>query len=488
MNFCATRTVMAAALAALISTAATAADTQLAGKTQARASVTVFDTQGNKKTATADDQGTYRVVVDGLSAPLMVVAEGANKQFVAIVPALANGAANTANANALTDRIASDVAQEFKYAGPESMVKSGKAPAVKAESVSAKTATLRTAIAQALKEAGVTNPDGFDPVSAAAQPGLNDILSIVIHNRGYSSNTGERGETSLYDPYYREITTFAPFSLKRAQADLKDLNAPGVIRVFVAGDSTASNYDPEVAPRMGWGQVFDRKVKDSSKVRVINVAQSGRSSRSFITEGWFDMIGANIRKGDYLLVQFGHNDEKCGNNPPSPPPSRDIIDTSNLCTYPGSEAAIPPDMSFQKTLEKYIKIAKDKGATPVLITPVTRRSFKGGTIGSTTHTYSKGAFPGDYSQTVRDTAKANNVALIDLDAKSMAFYNKIGETGSLDYYLAVDTDKYPYYVGKTGARNKPDNTHAQEQGAVALATLIVEGIKEDKLDLANQLQ
>ncbi|HSD37656.1 MAG TPA: rhamnogalacturonan acetylesterase [Rhodocyclaceae bacterium] len=488
MNFCATRTIMAAAITALISTTATAADTQLAGKTQARASVTVLDTQGNKKTATADDQGAYKVVVDGLNAPLMVVAEGAGKQFVAIVPTVASGATNTANANALTDRIASDVALEFKFEGPESMVKSGKAPAVKAESLNARTALLRTSIAQALKEAGITNPDGFDPVSAASQPGLNDILSIVIHNRGYSSNTGERGETSIYDPYYREITTFAPFSLKRAQADLKDINAPGVIRVFVAGDSTASNYDPEVAPRMGWGQVFDRKIKDSSKVRVVNVAQSGRSSRSFITEGWLGMIAANIRKGDYLLVQFGHNDEKCGNNPQNPPPSRDIIDTTNLCTYPGSNADIPTDMSMQKTLEKYIKVAQDKGATPVLITPVTRRNFKGGTIGSTTHTYSKGAFPGDYSQTVRDTAKANNVALIDLDAKSMAFYNNIGETGSLDYYLAVDTAKYPYYVGKTGARNKPDNTHAQERGAEALAGLITEGIKENKLDLASQLQ
>jgi len=488
MNLCATRTVMAVALAALISTNATAADTQLAGKTQARANITVLDVQGNKKSATADEQGAYRVVVDGLNAPLMVVAEGAGKQYVAIVPVISTGAGNAANVNALTDRIASDVALDQKFKGPEGLVKSGKAPAVTADTVKAKTALLRTSIAQALKDAGVTNPEGFDPVTAPSQPGLNDILAILIHNRGYSSNTGERGETSLYDPYYREITSFAPFSLKQAQADLKDINAPGVIRVFVAGDSTASNYDPEVAPRMGWGQVFNRKLKDGAKVRVVNVAQSGRSSRSFITEGWLDMIAANIRKGDYLLVQFGHNDEKCGNNPPNPPPSRDNIDTANLCTYPGTDAAIPADMSMQKTLEKYIKVARDKGATPVLITPVTRRAFKGGTIAGTTHTYSKGAFPGDYSQTIRDTAKANNVALVDLDAKSMAFFNKAGETGSLDYYLAVDTTKYPYYVTNTGARNKPDNTHFQENGAETVAGLIVEGIKENKLELANQLQ
>jgi hypothetical protein len=89
---------------------------------------------------------------------------------------------------------------------------------------------------------------------------------------------------------------------------------------------------------------------------------------------------------------------------------------------------------------------------------------------------------------VRDTAKANDVALVDLDAKSMVFYNKIGEAGSLDYFLAVDTTQYPYYVGKTGARNKPDNTHAQERGAEALAGLVAEGIKEDKLGLGDQLK
>lgn len=488
MNIFATRTVLAVALAATLSTVGYAAETQLTGKTQASASITVLDVQGTKKSAGADVQGNYRLPVDGLNAPLLVVAEGTGKQFVAVVPAVTPGMSNTANVNALTDRIASDIALDFKFKGPEGLVKSAKAPAVTADAVKAKAALLRNTMAVALREAGITNPEGFDPVTAADQKGLNDILSIVIHNRGYSSNTGERGETSLYDPYYREITNFAPFSLRQAQADLRDINAKNVIRVFVAGDSTASNYDPEVAPRMGWGQVFNRKFKDGAKVKVINVAQSGRSSRSFITEGWLDMIAANIRKGDYLLVQFGHNDEKCGNNPPNPPPSRDLIDTSHLCTYPGTNASIPPEMSLQKTLEKYIKVAQDKGATPVLITPVTRRAFKGGSIGGTTHTYAKGAFPGDYSQSIRDTAKANNVALVDLDAKSMAFFNKVGESASLDYYLAVDTAKYPYYVTNTGGRNKPDNTHFQENGAETIAGLVAEGLREAKLGLANYLK
>src|SRR5688572_25877896 len=79
-------------------------------------------------------------------------------------------------------------------------------------------------------------------------------------------------------------------------------------QVFIAGDSTASEYGPERAPRHGWGQALDSFLDDSFVVR--NRAKSGRSARSFIEEGWFDGIAKDIRTGDILLIQFGHNDEK----------------------------------------------------------------------------------------------------------------------------------------------------------------------------------
>lgn len=459
----------------------------VAGDGKVSALVTVFDVQGQKKTVRTDGQGNFSLTVDGLVAPLMLVAESGGKQYLAIKPTLDTG---NANINALTDRIASDVALEAKFKGPLGLANTGKAPALNTEAIAAKTAALRASIGGALKEAGVADAERFDPVSAnmGVERGIFKILATIKHNRGYHSASGERGETSLYDSNYREITRFAPLKLAQAQAEAQSIVAPGVIRVFIAGDSTASNYDPEVAPRMGWGQVFERQLKEGSKAKVVNVAQSGRSSRSFINEGWFGMIEADIRKGDYLLVQFGHNDEKCGNEPPAPPPSRDTIDTAGLCTYPGSNPAIPAEMSFQKTLEKYIAIARKVGATPVLITPVTRRSFKGGKIGATTHTYGKGKFPGDYSQTILETARANGVALVDLDAKSMEFFNNKGEQGSLDYYLAVDPAKYPYYTVNTGNRSKPDNTHFQEKGAEAVASLIASGIKESGLPLAELLK
>ncbi|MDQ7989321.1 MAG: rhamnogalacturonan acetylesterase [Candidatus Dactylopiibacterium sp.] len=476
--------------------AATAAATTAAGKPLAgvtlrgtvsqgkeKASITVFDAQGKSKKVESDASGRYTVAADGLVAPLMLVAQAGGQQFVAIVTQPAGAA--TANINALTDYVASGVAKSAKFEGPVGLAQSGKAPSVSADEIKRQNAALQPLVGAALKEAGVQDA-AFDPVASQAA-GVARVLEVVRHNRGYLSAKGVLGETSLFDYNFREISTLSPLGLARAQAEKQALNAGGVTRVFIAGDSTASNYDVDVTPRMGWGQIFERQFK-SGNVKVMNVAQSGRSSRSFITEGWFGMIEKEIRKGDYLLVQFGHNDEKCGYEPARPAPARDVIDIANLCTYPAQAAGIPDEMSFQKTLEKYIAIASKVGATPVLITPVTRRSFKGGQIGETTHTWGRGKVPGDYSQTIRDTAKANKVALVDLDASSMAFFNKLGEQASLDYYLAVDPAKYPYYADKTGSRSKPDNTHFQEKGAEAVGGLVAQGLKQAKLPIAQHLK
>jgi len=455
------------------------------GTGNANIRVTIFDAQGNRNSVVSNDKGNYTLNADGLVAPLMLVAEAAGHQYVSLLAAPAGP--TQANINALTDWVASGIALKAKLAGPEEMVSQGKAPVVKAEDLKARTAALNELIGGALKEVNAADANNFDPASSQSA-GVQDILKLIRHNRGYASSQGKRGGTSLYDANFHEISKFSPLNLAKAQAEQKAIAAKGVTRVFVAGDSTASNYDVDVTPRTGWGQVFERQFKAGKKIKVINVAQSGRSSRSFINEGWFDMIAADIRKGDYLLVQFGHNDEKCGEEPARPAPARDVIDIANLCTYPGNDAAIPAEMSFRKNLEKYLALAKKVGATPVLLTPQTRRSFKNGTIAATTHTWGKGKFPGDYSQSIRDTAKANKVALVDVDAKSMAFFNKIGEEGSLDYYLAVDPAKYPFYKTETGRRDKPDNTHMQEKGAEAMGHLIAQGLKEDKLPLARHLK
>lgn len=448
-----------------------------------KASITVYDARGSKKTLETDAAGAYSLAVDGLTAPLMLVAEAGGRQYVALVAGAAGN--TTANVNALTDYVASGIALAAKLDGPLSLVGKGRAPALSADDLKKQNAALLPLIGAALKSAGVSETD-FDPASSQAA-GVARVLGVIRHNRGYLSSKGVLGETALFDFNYRPVSELSPLDLAKAEAEKKQIQAEGSTRIFIAGDSTASNYDVDVTPRMGWGQAFDRQIKDAS-VKVVNVAQSGRSSRSFITEGWFGMIEREIRKGDYLLVQFGHNDEKCGEEPARPEPARDVIDIANLCTYPGDGAGVAAEMSFRKTLEKYIEIARKVGATPVLITPVTRRSFKDNTIAGTTHTYGKGKVPGDYSQTIRDTARANKVALVDLDAKSMAFFNQLGEQASLQYYLAVDPAKYPYYAKNTGSITKPDNTHFQERGAEAVGSLVAAGLKEAGLPLAKQLK
>lgn len=221
------------------------------------------------------------------------------------------------------------------------------------------------------------------------------------------------------------------------------------VRVFVAGDSTASNYGPEVAPRMGWGQAlpafFDKGVE------VVNLAQSGRSSKSFIAEGWFAKIGERIGQGDYLLIQFGHNDEKRGDQA--------------RYTDPSDE--------FPATLKRYLDMARKAGATPVLITPVARRNFKGGSV-SESH--------GAWREAVLDLAKAEKVALIDLGQKSLDFFNDIGTEPSRQYFLHLPKGSSNYPDGVE------DNTHFQQKGAEAMAKLVVQGLRENKLPLVQYLK
>ena len=153
------------------------------------------------------------------------------------------------------------------------------------------------------------------------------------------------------------------------------------ITVFIAGDSTACDYGPSRAPRAGWAQMIGAFF-DEQQIIIENRAISGRSSKSFIDEGALDGILADIKSGDYLLIQFGHNDAK------KEDPSR----------YSDPE-------TFKTYLSQYMDGARRRGAKPVLITPVHRRSFEKGRLVST-----HGAYPG----AVTALAKGLKVPLIDL--------------------------------------------------------------------------
>ena len=209
-------------------------------------------------------------------------------------------------------------------------------------------------------------------------------------------------------------------------------------RVFVVGDSTASEYGPERAPRQGWGMQLQSWL-DPAAWQVRNHAQSGRSARSFIEEGWLAPVEKELAAGDVLLVQFGHNDEK------SEDPGR----------YDD------PAQAFPRWLMRYVTLARAKGATPILVSPLARRKFeRGSKVDQLLDTH------GLYAQAVRDLAAREHVGLVDLTASSMAWLRALGDEASKPFFMHVPE------------QGQADDTHLQQRGAAMVACLVVRGWKQ----------
>ncbi|MEV3937714.1 cellulose binding domain-containing protein [Glycomyces sp. NPDC049804] len=210
------------------------------------------------------------------------------------------------------------------------------------------------------------------------------------------------------------------------------------ITVYLASDSTVQTYDPYWEPQAGWGQVIDRYFDEN--VRVENHAIGGRSSRSFIEQGRLDAILNEIQPGDYLFVQFGHND----------------------ATASVPERYTSPDDYKMYLRDHYIAGAIEKGAVPVLVTPVSRRSFNAET----------GKFNvsfGDYVNKVYELHEETGVAMVDLSASSRAYLDEIGPEEAKSVFLHVPAGVYPNRPNGTA-----DDTHFQEYGAIQMARLVAE--------------
>ena len=475
----------------------------------AGASVTVVDAAGQRRSTRADEQGAYRADVSGMTAPLMVSAieAGPNTNcrynaslrarcMAAVLVALHEGE-NIANVNPLTDRIASDVAVSLKFIGPQQLVDSGKSTGVTPELVDAATRTMRAGFIEALRAAEVSEPEGFDPVTRpmrADHSGVDAVLDVINHNRNYDNPTSESAYTVLTDISFRPIVglvgsgPYEPLDFKRAQRELDEIrNAK--IRILVVGDSTAATYEVERMPRKGWGQVFEAQFKSDSGVKVLNAARAGRSSKDFYMGGWYQQMARFMKAGDYVLINHGHNDQNCDYTKKDRGPA----DVSGLCSYPDDAAGKPqfpeelPDMSFHKSLQRYVILARQAGAIPVMLTPTTRvwnaqrkEGFPVVPNHFTTQNATNGfAFIGDYSQTVKNVAREEGVPLIDLEAKTIAFANA-HQADWKNYWLAIaDFKRYPYYATQSsGTFDKPDTTHFQQAGAHAVAGLVADGIRE----------
>ncbi|MCV9880111.1 pectin acetylesterase PaeY [Brenneria izbisi] len=471
------------------------------------ATIIIRDQQGQRRQTQTDEQGNYHLDVSMLTAPLRLSAieSGGNNCLInylpraicltALAPSLQSGKENIVNINPLTDRILSDVAVAAGYIGPQQLADDGASPTLDTAAWEKAYDVFHAGFNAALKQAGIAAPARFDPMTypSTQQEALTNIIKVINHNRNYDNNTGYSGHTVLTDSNFRPIVglnaqgNYEPLDYKFARQRLDEMQK-AKIRIFIVGDSTAATYEKARFPRMGWGQVFEQQFRKNSGVKIVNAARSGRSSRDYFHEGWFRQIQPLMKAGDFLFIQMGHNDQNCN----SARPVRGAADVANLCTYPnnaqGERQAThgKPDMSFQTSLERYLNFARQYQMTPVLLTPTARvRTAEGKKGIPAVHSHftrqnSEGgyAFVGDYSQTIKNTATANNVILLDIEPATLALANQGGSNHWKQYWLAADPKKYPFYRNQTGSLTTPDTTHFQKKGAIAVAKIVAEAIRQ----------
>lgn len=220
------------------------------------------------------------------------------------------------------------------------------------------------------------------------------------------------------------------------------------IRIFIAGDSTAQTYKPEKDGLIrGWGQMLPEFLSDN--VEVINHAMGGRSTKSFIDEGRWDKLLSEVNEGDYVFIQFGHNDS-------SKKPERHA-------SYE----------DYKKNLIKFIEETRAKGGIPVLLTSVVMRTFKDGVL---VDDRLKG-----YPAMMRQVAKEYNVSMIDVNLRTRDFITLLGDKASIPYYRWVEPGEDP-----TKPEGLKDDTHMMEKGARKVAYFVAEGIKELNLPTLSE--
>jgi lysophospholipase L1-like esterase len=212
---------------------------------------------------------------------------------------------------------------------------------------------------------------------------------------------------------------------------LEIIRADDAITLFLLGDSTVTDQPRE--PWNSWGQMLPRFFKPG--VAVANHAESGESLRSSLAARRLEKVLSSMKAGDYLFIQFGHNDQK------------------------ERGEGVGAFTSYKRDLKRFVTEARQRGGIPVLVTPVHRRTFDA--AGKITNSL------GDYPEAVRQAAQEENVPLIDLNALSKPFYEALGPENSRKAFV--------------------DNTHHNNYGSYELARCVVEGIRQNKLALARYL-
>jgi lysophospholipase L1-like esterase len=223
------------------------------------------------------------------------------------------------------------------------------------------------------------------------------------------------------------------------------------VTIFLAGDSTMAAKQPEKRPETGWGEMLGQHFKVGS-IRIENRAANGRSTKTFISEGKWQSIIDALRKGDYVFIQFGHNDS-----------SKDK-----------GERYTPPE-DYRRNLVRFVGEVKARGGYPILLTPVMRRRFDKDGKFYDTH--------GEYPDIVRSVAREQHVSLIDMHRKSETVIVRYGVEGSRKLFLQLKSGENANYPNGVD-----DNTHFSPLGAEEMAEIAVEGLRESGSGLRKLLR
>ncbi|HEY1021094.1 MAG TPA: alpha/beta hydrolase fold domain-containing protein [Flavisolibacter sp.] len=223
------------------------------------------------------------------------------------------------------------------------------------------------------------------------------------------------------------------------------------IKVYLIGDSTVCEYEPQRAPLTGWGMPF--KHFFDSTVSLDNRARGGRSTRTFLAETRWQPIAENLQEGDYVLIQFGHNDE------------------AKEERYKDRYTPLP---DYKANLSKFITETKNKGAIPVLLTPVTRMRFDANGKQVETHA--------EYTAAVFEVGKQHGVPVIDLDRMSRELLTRLGPELSKNLFMYLEPGEHPAYPA-----GQKDNTHFNAYGARQMAQLVLAGLKQQNIELAERI-
>jgi len=275
-------------------------------------------------------------------------------------------------------------------------------------------------------------------------------LSFTVHRRSPIISAQEKVRLKPREVSKLNWDEFLNLEISGQEAQLSKLSievAGEVPVVYLCGNSTVVDQDNE--PWASWGQMITVFFDD--RICFANYAESGEAANSFIAAGRLKKIMTQIKPGDYVLVEFGHNDQKQKGE--------------------GKGAYL----SYWNSLTEFIDQAREKEAIPILITPTQRRSF--GEDGRIVDTHE------DYPQAMRDLARDKQVPLIDLHQMTRVLYEALGTEGSKKAFVHYPAGTFP---GQDKAL--ADNTHFNSYGAYQIAKCVIVGMKELNLPLLEFLR